>query len=120
MLLRNISENIKCWTGLCEDLDRRDSYRQQPTPNEFNYRDLQIGIKGVSLRARQTIRRKEISASLVMKSVNAIGRFYSLRVQEEEIEKDFGDKLEWSAKAKSEKRVAFRNKDTDPTDERLA
>ncbi len=111
-------QNIKYWTGLCEHLDRRDSYLQQPTANESYYQDLKIGIRGVSLRARQTIRRKEISASLVMKGVNATGRFYSLRVQEEEIEKDFGDKLEWSAKAKSEKSVAFRNKDTDPTDER--
>ena len=111
-------QNIKYWTGLCEHLDLRDSYLQQPTANESYYRDLKIGIKGVSLRARQTIKRKEISASLVMKGVNATGRFYSLRVQEEEIEKDFGDKLEWAAKVKSEKRVAFRNKDTDPTDER--
>ena len=38
--------------------------------------------------------------------------------QEEEIEKDFGNKLEWWARARSEKRVAFRNQDADPTDEK--
>lgn len=81
--------------GDCEHLDRRDNYLQRPTANESYYQDLKIGIKGVSLRARQTIRPKEISASLVMKGVNAIGRFYSLRVQQAEIEKDFGEKLEW-------------------------
>jgi DNA-binding phage protein len=112
------SQNIKYWTGLCEHLDRLDSYLQRPTANASHYRDLQIGIKGFSLRARQTIKHKEISASLVMRGANAIGHFYALRVQEEEIEKDFGDKLEWWARAKSEKRVAFRNQDADPTDEK--
>ncbi len=111
-------QNIKYWTGLREHLDRRDSCLQRPTANASHYRDLQIGIKGFSLRARQTIKHKEISASLVMRGANAIGHFYALRVQEEEIEKDFGDKLEWWAKAKSEKRVAFRNQDADPTDEK--
>ena len=111
-------QNIKYWKKLCEHLERRDSWLQQPTANASHYRDLQIGIKGFSLRARQTIKHKEISASLVMRGANAIGHFYALRVQEEEIERDFGDKLEWWAKAKSEKRVAFRNQDADPTDEK--
>ncbi len=111
-------QNIKYWTRLREHLDRRDSCLQRPTANVSHYRDLQIGIKGFSLRARQTIKHKEISASLVMRGTNAIGHFYALRVQEEEIEKDFGDKLEWWARAKSEKSVAFRNQDADPTDER--
>ena len=112
------SQNIKYWARLCEHLDRRDSYLQRPTANASYYRDFQIGIKGFSLRARQTIKHKEISAALVMRGANAIGHFYSLRVQEEEIERDFGDKLEWWARAKSEKRVAFRNQDADPTDEK--
>ena len=111
-------QNIKYWTGLCKHLDRRDSWLQPPRANASHYQDLQIGIKGFSLRARQTIKHKEISASLVMRGANAIRHFYAFRVQEEEIEKDFGDKLEWSAKAKSEKRVAFRNQDADPTDEK--
>ncbi len=111
-------QNIKYWTELCKHLNRRDSYLQRPTANASHYRDLQIGIKGFSLRARQTIKHKEISASLVMRGTNAIGHFYSLRVQEEEIERDFGDKLEWWARAKSEKRVAFRNQDADPTNEK--
>ena len=111
-------QNIKYWAGLYEHLDRRDSCLQRPTANASHYQDLQIGIKGFSLRARQTIKHKEISAALVMRGANAIGHFYALRVQEEEIEKDFGDKLEWWAKAKSEKRVAFRNQDADPTDEK--
>ena len=111
-------QNIKYWTGLCEHLDRRDSCLQRPAANTSHYQDLQIGIKGFWLRARQTIKHKEISAALVMRGANAIGHFYALRVQEEEIEKDFGDKLEWWAKAKSEKRVAFRNQDANPTDEK--
>ena len=111
-------QNIKYWTDLCEHLNRRDSCLQRPTANASHYRDLQIGIKGFSLRARQTIKHKEISASLVMRGANAISHFYALRVQEEEVEKDFGDKLEWWARAKSEKRVGFRNQDADPTDEK--
>ena len=111
-------QNVQYWTGLCEHLDRRDSCLQRPTANASHYRDLQIGIKGFSLRARQTIKHKEISAALIMRGANAIGHFYALRVQEEEIEEDFGGKLEWWARAKSEKRVAFRNQDADPTDEK--
>ena len=111
-------QNKKYWTRLCEHLERRDSCLQPPTANASHYRDLQIGIKGFSLRARQTVKHKEISASLVMRGANAIGHFYALRVQEEEIERDFGDKLEWRARAKSEKRVAFRNQGADPTDEK--
>ncbi len=110
-------QNIKYWKRLCKHLERSDSCLQRPTANASHYRDLQIGIKGFSLRARQTIKHKEISASLVMRGANAIGHFYTLRVQEEEIERDFGDKLEWWAKAKYEKRVAFRNQDADPADE---
>ena len=112
------SQNIKYWTGLREHLERRDSCLQRPRANASHYQDLRIEMKGFSLRARQTIKHKEISASLVMRGANAIGHFYALRVQEEEIEKDFGDKLEWWARAKSEKRVAFRNQDADPTDEK--
>ena len=111
-------QNKKYWTGLREHLERRDSCLQPPTANASHYRDLQIGIKGFSLRAKQTIKHKEISAALVMRGANAIGHFYALRVQEEAIERDFGDKLEWWARAKSEKRVAFRNQDADPTDEK--
>ena len=111
-------QNIKYWTGLREHLNWRDSRLQRPTANASHYQDLQIGIKGFALRAKQTVKHKEISAALVMRGANAIGHFYTLRVQEEEIEIDFGDKLEWWAKAKSEKRVAFRNQDADPTDEK--
>ena len=110
-------QNLKYWTGLREHIDRRDSRLQPPTANASHYQDLHIGIKGFSLRARQTIKHKEISASLVMRGASAIGHFYALRVQEEEVEKDFGDKLEWWARAKSEKHVTFRNQNTDPTDE---
>ena len=110
-------QNIKYWKRFGKHFERRDSCLQRPTANASHYRDLQIGIKGFSLRARQTIKHREISASLVMRGANAIRHFYALRVQEEEIERDFGDKLEWWAKAKSEKRVAFRNQEADPTDE---
>ena len=60
-------QNIKYWTELCKHLEQRDSYLQRPTAKASHYRDLQIGIKGFSLRARQTIKHKEISASLVMR-----------------------------------------------------
>ena len=111
-------QNIKYWTGFCKHLKQRDSWLQLPTAKASHYQDLQIGIKGFSLRARQTIKHKEISAALVMRGANAVGHFYTLRVQEEEVEREFGDKLEWWARAKSEKRVAFRNQEADPTDEK--
>ena len=48
-------QNIKYWTGLRDHLERRDSCLQPPTANASHYRDLQIGIKGFSLRANHLL-----------------------------------------------------------------
>ena len=109
-------QNLKYWEMLSENIDKRRSNIQPLEPNKHNYQDLNIGVKGFLLRAKQTIRPKEISVSFVMRGINSIGYFYSFRIQQTNIEKEFGDKLEWWA-GKSEKRVSFRNEKADPSDE---
>ena len=112
-------QNERYWTALCEFLDRRRSYLQRPKVNDSNTGEMPFGIPGFSLRAGQTVKSsREIRASLVVRGANAIPNFYSLRVQEEEIEKDWGDKLEWWGSAKSVKRVGVRNREVDPSDEK--
>ena len=112
-------QNERYWTGLCELLDRRSSDLQRPKVNDSNTRELRIGIPGFSLRAGQTVKSsREINASLVVRGLQATPNFYSLRVQEEEIETVWGDKLEWWGSAKSVKRVGVRNREVDPSDEK--
>ena len=127
-LEENLSErqllNIKYWEMLCENIDKRRSNIQllEPNkhllePNKYHYQNLNIGVKGFLLRAKQTVRPKEISVSFIMRGRNSTGYFYSFRIQQTNIEKEFGDKLEWWAKGKPEKRVSFRNEKADPSNE---
>ncbi|MYC78842.1 hypothetical protein F4X10_23995 [Candidatus Poribacteria bacterium] len=52
-------QNIKYSTGLRDHLERRNSRLQRPTANASHYRDLQIGIKGFSLRADRLLNIKK-------------------------------------------------------------
>ena len=110
-------KRVRYWESLFELMELGSSSFQHPIPNESNYRDLKIGIPGCVFRARQSVRPKEISAAFVVRGVNLIRRFYTLRTQQTEIEKEFDDELEWHSSVKSEKRVVCKNKDADPDNE---
>lgn len=110
-------KRIRYWESLFELMELSNSSFQHPIPNESHYRDLKIGIPGCVFRARQSVRPKEISAAFIVRGVNSIRRFYSLRTQQTEIEKEFDDELEWDSSIKVEKRVVCKNKDADPDNE---
>lgn len=110
-------QNKKYWGDIKDHLDWIDSNIICPEPNESNFQDLRIKGTGCALRARQTVRPKEISAAFVISSKKSIGYFYSLRIEQEDIETKFGDKLEWVSDKKSYKQIGYRNGEIDPADE---
>ncbi|MYB65352.1 DUF4268 domain-containing protein [Candidatus Poribacteria bacterium] len=108
------SQNIQYWKGLDNYVNRQNRFTYSPSDNISSRHDLKFGVKGFSLRASQTIKRKSISAALVLRGKNLIRNFYSLRIQDEEVEKAFGNKLEWWSKPKSEKRIYFVKHNVNP------
>ena len=110
-------QNFKYWRHLKPHLSWLVNDIKPLQANESHFQDLSIMNINCALRVRQTVRPKEISVAFIMRGARATGNFYSLRIEQEEIEKEFGDKLEWWPKVKSEKRISYRNTDADPTDE---
>ena len=110
-------QNKKYWGGIRNHLDWIDSNIVYPEPNESNCQDLRIKGTGCALRARQTVRHKEISAAFVISGRKSTGYFYSLRIEQGEIETAFGDELEWMSDRKSYKQIGYTNREMDPADE---
>ena len=110
-------QNKKYWGDIKNHLDWIDNNIICPEPNESNFQDLRIKGTGCVLRARQTVRLKEISAAFVISSKKSTGYFYSLRIEQAEIETEFGDKLKWMSDKKSYKQIGYRNGEMDPADE---
>lgn len=110
-------QNKKYWGHIRNHLDWIDNNIICPEPNESNFQDLRIKGTGCALRARQTVRPKEISAAFVIRGKKSTGYFYSLRIEQREIEKEFSDKLEWVSDGKSYKQIGYRNREMDPADE---
>lgn len=117
ILTKRQCQNKKYWGYIKNHLDWIDSNIICPEPNEANFQDLRIKGTGCVLRARQTVRSKEISAAFVISSKKSTGYFYSLRIEQEEIETEFGDNLEWMSGRRSYKQIGYRNGEMDPADE---
>lgn len=116
-LTKRQAQNKKYWEPIRDHFDWIDNNIICPEPNESNFQDLRIKGTGCALRARQTTKHKEISAAFVISSKKAKGYFYSFRIEQEEIETEFGDKLEWMPDKKSYKQISYKNGDMDPADE---
>lgn len=110
-------QNKKYWGHIRNHLDWIDNNIICPEPNKSNFQDLRIKGTGCALRARQTVRPKEISAAFVIRGKKSTGYFYSLRIEQREIEQEFSDKLEWVSDEKSYKQIGCRNREMDPADE---
>lgn len=112
-------QNIRYWETLSKRFDDKDSIKifKPDAYSYLNYQYFKTELPGILLRARQTIRYSEISSSLAIRGKNSVGYFYSFRTQQDSIEKEFGNKLEWHAKGEREKRIDFKNDQADPNDE---
>ncbi len=111
-------QNIEYWKGFDKCLEFTDYKTLLPAVSKLNYQNMQIGVRGFALRAIRTTKYKNIRASLIIRGKNLIRNFYSLRVQDEEIEEEFGNKLEWHSKAKTEKSIYLTKPNVDPSDEK--
>ena len=116
-LTKRQKQNERYWRKLSKDLESRFDNVKSYSTSHYNFQNLNIGIPGALLRARQTILHKEISASFVVRGVNATGYFYSCKIQQEDIERNFDGDLEWYSTGQSEKRIDFKNQNVDPSDE---
>ena len=110
-------QNIRYWTQFCDDLRQRGSQFRLPKPRDSHYVDFWIGTYRV--RARQIIKPcKEISVTFIVERMHSrTNYFHSLKKQQVEIEKEFGESLLWE-EMHGEKRVSLIRINTDPTNEK--
>ncbi|MDE0324126.1 MAG: DUF4268 domain-containing protein [Candidatus Poribacteria bacterium] len=115
------TQNIKYWTEFCDYLELQGSQLHSPTPTskEEHYISFRIGI-GCFLRARQVINSKygptAITVAAILKG-RARSYFHLLQEQQEDIESEFGEPLEWFSEWKTESHIYLERKDMDPADE---
>lgn len=112
-------QNLRYWETLSERFADKDGIKifKPDAYSYLNYQYFKTELPGILLRARQTIRYSEISSSLAVRGRNSVGYFYSFRTQQDSIEKEFENKLEWHTKGEREKRIDFKNDQADPNDE---
>ena len=108
-------QNVRYWTDFCDYLSQRGSQLQSRTSKDRHFIDFRIGI-GCFLRARQVIQSRvgnsaayrdgptAITVGFIMKG-RARTYFHSLKEQQVEIKKEFGEPLEWFAEWETEKHV---------------
>ena len=112
-------QSIKFWGQFCNYLRQRDSQLKPlgTMKSDYkHYRDFQIGIPNFAVRAGQRVK-KGLDAALIIKGPAATTYFNVLIEQQAEIHKECGESLSWYS-VYSEKRIAFRKEDADPTDEK--
>ena len=120
-------QSRRFWTQFCNHLRQRGSPLEplEPMMSDYkHYRDFQIGIPNIAVRASQRVRvktdqgvKKVVDAALIIKGRDAETYFDALLEQQTEIHKECGELLSWYA-VDSEARIAFIKVDVDPTDEK--
>ena len=111
-------QNIKFWTALLDSMTEKDSRLQFPRPKKKNHLRFSIGKGGFSNDAYLRAKEKKIGVYLYLSGKNAKAHFHLLQKQQTEVEREFGEPLEWLKQPKYEySKIAIRKKDTDPGDE---
>lgn len=112
------SQNIQFWTGLRDYINQNGSQFQFRSPGPGNYLTLGVGRSGFYLNLWLGKQKREIGIRLYVKGENAIAHFQLLKEQQVEIQKEFGEPLEWDELPKRESsRIALHKNDTDPGNE---
>ena len=86
----------KFWEEFVEHLRVHESSLSPPSPKPQSWMTFRIGRSNFHIAASLSIQRRDISIWLRMKKKNAIAHFYLLKEQQEKIEKEFGEPLEWN------------------------
>ena len=105
------------WTQLRDAMVEKGNSVKCPKPGPWNFLVFSIGRSDFSMEAWQASRNKEIGIRLYVRGQDATTHFYLLKEQQAEIEKAFGEPLEWAEMpGRKSCRISLRKGDTDPTD----
>ena len=109
-------QNITYWSNMSKYIDDKNDWIRMTTNSTRNFYNFQLGLKGFSIRLNQSIQHKRIGTYIVVRGNNLLRNFYYLRLDQENIERDFGNSLNWHSRPKYEKRIGFNKQDVDPSD----
>ncbi len=108
----------KFWTELRDYLIETDTPVQCSTPGPWGVLIFSIGRSGFSMQTWLASQNKEIGIRLYTSGPNATAHFHLLAAQQEKIESEFGEPLEWAElPGRKSSRVSLRKSDTVPEDE---
>lgn len=107
------------WTALRDYMVEKSNPIKLPKPSPWRYLILSIGRTGFNINPRLATTKKEIGVDLYISSKqNTTAHFHLLKEQQAEIEKEFGEPLEWEELPnRKSSRISLRQEDTDPGDE---
>ena len=84
------------WTALRDYMVEKSNPIKLPKPSPWRYLILSIGRTGFNINPRLATTKKEIGVDLYISSEqNTTAHFHLLKEQQAEIEKEFGEPLEW-------------------------
>ena len=108
----------KFWTILRDYMVQKGSSIKCPKPSPWSFLIFSIGRTNFSMEVWQSHQNKENGIRLYTSGQNAKAHFHLLAEHRQEIEKEFGEPLEWAELPNSKSsRISLRKKDLDPTDE---
>ncbi|MYB01872.1 DUF4268 domain-containing protein [Candidatus Poribacteria bacterium] len=106
------------WTELRDYMIQKDSSVKLRKPKPSNHINASIGKAHFSISAYMDKQNKRVRVRIYMGGPNSTAHFHLLKEQQTEIEKEFGEPLEWEEKPEGkEKYISLSKSDTDPTDE---
>lgn len=103
------------WSALMQRLDERKSPIRSKTPQPQSWMAFSIGKAGFYLEARLHSPKKWIAVHLVIQEPNAAAHYALLERQREEINRDFGEDLEWRPSSKKKEQLRLRRTNADST-----
>ena len=107
----------KFWIELRDYM--KDSQLRFPKPGPYSFLMFSIGRSYFSLEPFFRTQKKGIGIRLYISGENATAHFHLLKEQQAEIEKEFGESLEWAELPDNERsRISLLKEGTDPIDER--
>lgn len=108
----------KFWTGLRDYIDNSGKSITFGSPGTRAFHQFSIGKVGFNLMAWLLRSTRRIGIRLVMRRDNAEAHFRLLQEQREQIQKEFGETLEWNElQGYQSCRISLYKEDTDPLDE---
>ncbi|MYK17622.1 DUF4268 domain-containing protein [Candidatus Poribacteria bacterium] len=112
--------NIKFWTELRDYMNRKNSPVNCGKPPKESFLQFNVGRSAnlFQMEAYLATRDRKIGVRFYTGGPDATRHFCFLKKQEEEIEREFGESLEWAELPGSERcRIFLQKINTDPTDE---